>query len=168
MNVGDNIKRYRNKKGMTQSELGNLIGKKEITIRKYENGGIDPNIKILTNIAKALDVSVEKLIKNTDTINLTTADTETQFMFTEFLGSDPDFKNIKEAIEALGYNIYYNPTTQVVSIINKDKSAAAEIPEHDFVESGKVMLAHIKEFTQFEVSKFIDSLDFLYGISEKE
>lgn len=168
MNIGTKIKELRDALGLTQEQLALKCNLSKNAIWNYENGKREPNIRILTNIAKALNVSVEELIKNTDIINLTTEDTETQFVFTEFLGSDPDFKNIREAIEALGYNIYYNPITQVVSIINKDKSAAAEIHESNFLEVGKVMIAHIKEFTQFEVSKFIDSLDFLYGISEKE
>ena len=37
MPIGENIKKYRKRKGLTQKELGAALGLAEITIRQYEN-----------------------------------------------------------------------------------------------------------------------------------
>jgi transcriptional regulator with XRE-family HTH domain len=60
--IGSKIKYYRTKKRITQKELGNLIGKSEITIRKYESGDIQVPNNVLQAIASALDVSVINLM----------------------------------------------------------------------------------------------------------
>ena len=54
---GMRIKELREKKGMTQSELGKAIGTTKQNIFKYESGAVDtiPNKK-LQGLAKALDV----------------------------------------------------------------------------------------------------------------
>lgn len=67
LSMGQNIKKYRKEKGITQNKLGEIIGKKEITIRKYESGDIPPSIEILKEIAKTLEIDVSKLL---DTVSL--------------------------------------------------------------------------------------------------
>ena len=62
MNVGENIKKYRKNKGLTQKELGELIGVKAITIRKYESNEREPNIETLNKIATALRVTINDLL----------------------------------------------------------------------------------------------------------
>lgn len=59
--VGSKIKYYRKKKKLTQSALGELIGKKNNTISNYETGTISPEQDALFAIAKALDISVDDL-----------------------------------------------------------------------------------------------------------
>lgn len=55
MSISDNIKKYRKEKKLTQKQLGDMIEKKEITIRRYEKGDIIPPIPVIEDIAKALD-----------------------------------------------------------------------------------------------------------------
>lgn len=62
MSIGQNIKRYRKEKGLTQKELGEAIGKKEITIRKYENDSINPSIDIIKKISEVLNVDMTFLL----------------------------------------------------------------------------------------------------------
>lgn len=59
--VGSKIKYYRKKKKLTQSALGELIGKKNNTISNYETGTISPEQDALFAISKALDISVDDL-----------------------------------------------------------------------------------------------------------
>ena len=54
MNTGDRIKQLRNEKGLTQEELGDLLGVKKAAIQKYENGAI-VNLKVDT-IKKLSDI----------------------------------------------------------------------------------------------------------------
>lgn len=47
----DRLKELRKEKGLTQEELADLIGKSEITIRKYENGSIFPPSDSLSRVS---------------------------------------------------------------------------------------------------------------------
>lgn len=58
MTIGENIKRIRKEKGLTQKALGKLCGINEATIRKYELGKLNPKIETVQRIANALNVSV--------------------------------------------------------------------------------------------------------------
>jgi len=63
-NISDNIKKYRNKVGISQDRLSKLADVTYNTIIKIESGAnINPTIDTLTKIAKALNVSVDDLIK---------------------------------------------------------------------------------------------------------
>ena len=55
--IGDRIRRIRNEKGMSQAELGALIGLNADRIQKYENGARKPKAEMLKQIAGALGVS---------------------------------------------------------------------------------------------------------------
>jgi len=63
-NISDNIKKYRNKAGISQDRMSKLADVTYNTIIKIESGAnINPTIDALTKIAKALNVSVDDLIK---------------------------------------------------------------------------------------------------------
>ncbi|AZV58384.1 helix-turn-helix transcriptional regulator [Clostridium sp. AWRP] len=62
MNVGENIKKFRTKKGLTQKELAQSINVTTTTIQNYENNRRNPTIKVLSNIALSLDVQLSDLI----------------------------------------------------------------------------------------------------------
>ena len=63
MDIGQKIKQARLSKGLTQEELGNLIGLQKSAIAKYENGRV-VNIKrsTLQKLAKALGLRGSDLI----------------------------------------------------------------------------------------------------------
>lgn len=63
MEIGQKIKEARNKKKMTQQELGDLVGVQKSAIAKYESGRV-VNIKrsTLQKIASALDMRPSELI----------------------------------------------------------------------------------------------------------
>lgn len=69
MTVGENIKRIRLQRGLTQDELGYLVGVAGTMIRKYELGIANPKPSKLETIAKALGVNVE-VLKNSDFDNI--------------------------------------------------------------------------------------------------
>ena len=62
MTIGDNIKKYRKEKKLTQKELGEMINRSTISIRKYESGSIKPSIDVLHSLTKALNVTVYDLV----------------------------------------------------------------------------------------------------------
>lgn len=63
MKIGQKIREARNIKGLTQEELGRLVGVQKSAIAKYESGRV-VNIKrsTLQKIASALDIRPSELI----------------------------------------------------------------------------------------------------------
>lgn len=62
MGFKENLKNIRKEKKLSQKALGELIGKKEITIRNYESGKITPPIKVIEEIAMKLEVPIYQLL----------------------------------------------------------------------------------------------------------
>jgi len=63
-NIGDNIKKIRAKLNLTQDDLARKSGVKYTTLSKIEASVVTkPTVHIMAKIAKALDVSIEDLIK---------------------------------------------------------------------------------------------------------
>ena len=67
---GDHVKDYafgnflaelRAEKGLSQSELGEMLGVTNKAVSKWENGTAKPNTKLIPELAKVLGVSVEEL-----------------------------------------------------------------------------------------------------------
>jgi DNA-binding XRE family transcriptional regulator len=62
--IADNIKKYRNKLGISQDKLSKLADVTYNTIIKIESGAnTNPTIETFQKIARALDVSVDDLLK---------------------------------------------------------------------------------------------------------
>lgn len=64
--LGQTIKINRKQRKMTQSQLAEAIGKKEATIRKYENGDIEPPLSVLQDLSIIFGVSLLNLLNNSD------------------------------------------------------------------------------------------------------
>ena len=64
INIGENIKKYRNKQGLSQDDLAKKSGVKYTTLTKIESNVIKkPSVLIMAKLAKALGVLIEDLIK---------------------------------------------------------------------------------------------------------
>lgn len=61
MKLVTRIKEYREKKGMKQAELAELVNVRRETIVCLENGRYNPSLKLAMDIAKVFEVSVEEL-----------------------------------------------------------------------------------------------------------
>jgi transcriptional regulator with XRE-family HTH domain len=61
MAVSANIRKYRLQRQLTQAELAARVGKRRVTITRYELGSVDIPVSVLGEIAKALKVPVRKL-----------------------------------------------------------------------------------------------------------
>ena len=59
----ENIRILREKRGITQKQLADLIGVAPSTVANYENDVRTPNIYALCDIADALDVSLDMLVR---------------------------------------------------------------------------------------------------------
>ena len=62
MTIGERIKQARKAKGISQKELGAILGCKQQNLAQYENGKRNMNVNSLLKIAEALHVPASSLI----------------------------------------------------------------------------------------------------------
>jgi transcriptional regulator with XRE-family HTH domain len=65
MILGENMMLTRKKKGLSQADLGRMIGTSGDVIGRYERGDITPSIDVVSKISDALEVSIDYLIGKT-------------------------------------------------------------------------------------------------------
>ncbi len=97
MQYGETIKKFRKEKGITQEDLGNILGKKQNQISEWESGKIRPTPDDIINICDALDVSLQKFYGFDDDYDLA-------IEFAKGKGITP--QEIIKAIEI--YDVYRN------------------------------------------------------------
>jgi len=61
--LGENLRRIRKEKGMTQEDLCNVLDLDRGYISSIENGKRNPTLSTLKKLADALKVSVDELLK---------------------------------------------------------------------------------------------------------
>lgn len=64
--IGDNIRKYRKMKNLTQKELGDIVKISNTYLSDMEIGRTNPSIKTLKRIAKGLEISYVDLLKDTE------------------------------------------------------------------------------------------------------
>lgn len=57
-----NLKQLREQAGLSQAELGSMVGLKQTTISQYENRTRQPNLVIAKKIADVLNISLDELV----------------------------------------------------------------------------------------------------------
>ena len=62
--LGDNIKQLMRRKGYKQNRLAKEVGCDESAISLYVNNKREPYIRILKNMARCFNVTVDELIKD--------------------------------------------------------------------------------------------------------
>lgn len=62
MTIGNNIKRIRQNKGVTQEQLGDIIGVSGQAVSKWENGSALPDISVLPKLADCFGISIDELM----------------------------------------------------------------------------------------------------------
>lgn len=60
--LADRLKELRKNKGLTQKDLGNILGLGKTTISMYENGNSTPNDEIKLKICDYFNISLDYLI----------------------------------------------------------------------------------------------------------
>lgn len=63
--LSDNIKKLRTKAGISQSHLAKTVGVNQSAICKMEKGMLIPSIAMLDDIARALNVAIDDLVRGT-------------------------------------------------------------------------------------------------------
>ncbi|MBM7834983.1 helix-turn-helix domain-containing protein [Clostridium sardiniense] len=68
MNIGENIKKIRKEKGLTQKDLATSLDVSTITIQNYENNRREPRLETLNKIASILECDLYELMGLTETL----------------------------------------------------------------------------------------------------
>ena len=146
MEFKENLKSIRKEKKLSQKALGELIGKKEITIRNYESGKITPPIKVIEEIAEKLEVSIYQLLSSQEIDDIEKKKKifeewdkklSINLMFLEYL---------EKYLEENGYNVK-NSNTEM--ILKKD-DCYIEISHEDFSK----ICEELNNYFLFLISKY--------------
>ena len=63
MNLGERIAQLRRQAGLSQEQLGDLLGVSRQAVSKWESGASDPSTANLIAIAKLYGVSAEEILR---------------------------------------------------------------------------------------------------------
>lgn len=66
--VGELIKENRMRLGITQKQLGELVNKSDVTIRKYESNNIKPPLEVRIKLAEVFKLEVKELLEGDEDI----------------------------------------------------------------------------------------------------
>lgn len=66
MTTGELIREARKKRGLTQRELGELLGMSDVGVAQWEKGLRNPRLETRQRIAKALDIDVTALMSDSE------------------------------------------------------------------------------------------------------
>ncbi len=61
--LGENLKKIRTNKNITQTELAEKLGVNKSFVSNLENGKNNPTLLTITNIADVLSIPIEELLK---------------------------------------------------------------------------------------------------------
>lgn len=61
--LGENLKKIRTSKNITQTEFAEKLGVDKSFVSNIENGKTNPTLSTITNLAQALGVSANELLK---------------------------------------------------------------------------------------------------------
>ena len=99
MNIGTQILKIRNEKGLTQEEFGKIFHVTRQTVSNWENEKSYPDLQILIDISNRFDISLDVLIKE-DVKMVKTMDKE------RVLGSLKREKSVIDFFTGAGTGIY--------------------------------------------------------------
>lgn len=147
MAIGENIKRIRKEKGLTQKKLGELCGMKEANVRKYESGKADhPKIETIRKFADALEV---------DIIELTGIDgilSQSQQMLENFSKQMKEITSFRDYLFSIGYEVNESPIDSydyMLSIKSSGESIGITQADLDSIERS------VKEHIELNVIKLL-------------
>jgi len=89
-NLGQNVKKYRQFRGLDGEEFGQRVGLTKETISRLETGKENISLENLIKISKALDVSMEELFMQ-----------DGNLLSLRFVISEHNIKTLKEVIQII-------------------------------------------------------------------
>ena len=118
MDIGMKIKQVRMDKGMTQEELGEILGVQKSAVAKYENGRV-VNIKrsTLKKIAEVLNISPFELVYDEETLRMQ-KENDTLADITMRMRRDADFFSVVKELHTLDAD-QFAAVQKMLAVFNK-------------------------------------------------
>lgn len=117
-----NLKYLRNKRDMTQQELGLMLNKSESSISEWEKGKYEPRSSAISKVASIFGVSIEDLMEKDLSLKENT----------EIQEYDPDAIEIAQALAEAGYG--------ELNILFKKVGEASAEDKKKMIDMLKIML----------------------------
>lgn len=126
------IKYFRQKMGLTQAELGQLLSVQKAAISKYELGIVPPSIEILRKLSDIFHVSIDDLVDNATSDNTSRADFDNYLNQVKIIYQGAAMKLTDEDRELLrqSFGATYKAILQAKKL-RKQKEGAAHGREED-------------------------------------
>lgn len=105
---GENLKRVRERKNVTQEEFAVMLGVSKITIAQWEQGRREPNLEMLTRLTRLLDTKYECLLDGKEDSFILCRDYEK--LIVQFNGKEIATITCDEVIAAEGVTIALTPS----------------------------------------------------------
>lgn len=155
--LGDNIKLYREKNKMTQTELSEVLNVNPTTISKYESGALEPNIESLKKMAELFNISIDTLVGE-DVFDIS------KINILEILREQ---KNMK-----LKGNLYHN--TQIIFAYNTNHIEGSKLTEEQTRHIYETNTVLIEKETVINVDDVLETanhfrlVDYMLDIADKD
>lgn len=148
--VGHFIAKLRKKKGLTQDELGNMLGISGKSVSKWERGLNMPDISLIYKLSEVFDVDLNQLLNGEDEINLVSnlQNEENAVNTLKIKSDDKSLRKIKKkSKKRLSFKIIIFLIIIVLFVIafvfgfyNKGDSYAIESSTEGFTVDGELIL----------------------------
>lgn len=148
--VGHFIAKLRKKKGLTQDELGNMLGISGKSVSKWERGLNMPDISLIYKLSEVFDVDLNQLLNGEDAIK-SVVDLQNEENAVNTLKIESDDKSLrktkKKSKKRLKFKIIISLIIIVLFVIsfviwvhNKGDSYAVESSTEGFTVDGKLTI----------------------------
>ncbi len=174
MNIGENIKRFRKEKGLTQRELGERLNMSQSAIGQFENNTTSPKLETVEKIASALETTPFKLM-GSEYFDLKYPEIEQQ--------ANEETKFI-DYLQSLGYIVKDIVTPSQIPVEEFEKASRmdllteeeikvgyvpAESHSYELIKDGKGIILEDDEFSELlKFTKDVIALKFLQKFQEKK
>lgn len=151
MTVGENIKRIRKERGLTQKKLGGLCGLSEGMIRQYELNLRTPKLETVEKIASALGVA-PSILMGVDYYDK---------KYPELAKQSKEYEGFIDYLNSLGYliNDIYSPSQ--IPIEEFEKAGKMDLVPEECIESRFVLgESHSVEFIKDGKSFILEDDEF--------
>lgn len=157
--LGEKIKKYRENKKMTQTEIAEILGVKSATISKYETNTLEPNIESIKKLAEIFEISIDELLKDEkEELDIS------KFNILDILREQ---KNMK-----LKGNLYHN--TQITFAYNTNHIEGSRLTEDQtrYIYETNTLLAEKDSVTNLddilETANHFKLVDYMLDIADKK
>jgi transcriptional regulator with XRE-family HTH domain len=156
LKIKDRIKEIRKEKGMSTYKLSEIITQNgfkisQSAISKIENGNKKIDTETLRAIAKALEVDISTILKDTETIDLTNMNEKEKELYVDFTAPTPKHLDYINAIRKIGYSLNFHPVnyepggspeSYIYELLDEKKAVITSLSEKDFRVFGEIVLTH--------------------------